>query len=248
MAPGGPAIDGAVRDAIAISHLRDVSAGALDGLLAASRRFDVPAGSTVRRVGDAGPHLELVVGGFVRVFMMAPDGRTVTVRYLRRGALAGVASLFTRGFSMPGSIQAVLDSTLLAFDPMVVRGLAERDLGVARGLLAELSERVLSFAAEIPGNAFTTVRQRVARHLLDLATEQQQEGHDLVAQVSQQALADSVGSVREVVVRVLRELREDGAIRTSRAGITILRPADLAVSRLPALQDGDDERDWNTGS
>ncbi len=44
----------------------------------------------------------------------------------------------------------------------------------AGALLAETSERVLAFVAEVSGNAFATVRQRLARHLLDLASERQQ--------------------------------------------------------------------------
>jgi len=79
---------------------------------------------------------------------------------------------------------------------------------------------------EIPGSAFSTVRQRVARHLLDLASEHQPAGR-LVARVSQQALADATGSVREVVVRVLRDLRTEDVIRTSRTEIEILRPERL---------------------
>ena len=167
----------------------------------------------------------------VRV-VTAPDGRSLTVRYFRRGAITGVASLFTPTFTMLGSIQALRDSELLVFDPKVVRRLADRDITVARGLLDELSERVVNFVAEIPGSAFATVRQRVARHLLDMASEQQ-HGEELIAHVSQQALADAAGSVREVVVRVLRDLREEGVIVTARTGITILRPDDLVIELFP---------------
>jgi CRP/FNR family transcriptional regulator, cyclic AMP receptor protein len=84
-------------------------------------------------------------------------------------------------------------------------------------LFDELSERVLSFMAEIAGTAFATVRQRVARHLLALATERQ-TGSELVAEIGQQELADAVGSVREVVVRALRELRQAGLMETRRGG------------------------------
>lgn len=50
---------------------------------------------------------------------------------------------------------------------------------------------------------------------------------DLVARISQQEVADAVGTVREVVVRVLRDLREEGAVRTGRDGITIRDPERL---------------------
>ena len=64
------------------------------------------------------------------------------------------------------------------------------------------------------------MRQRAARHLLDLASEAQ-HGTELRAAVSQQGLADAVGSVREVVVRVLRDFRVAGLIETRRGSIVI---------------------------
>jgi len=41
--------------------------------------------------------------------------------------------------------------------------------------------------------------------------------------VTQQALADATGSVREVVARALRELRLQGVIESNPSGVTILR-------------------------
>ena len=45
--------------------------------------------------------------------------------------------------------------------------------------------------------------------------------------VSQRDLAEAVGTVREVVVRVLRELRQEGVVRTERDRIVIVEPARL---------------------
>jgi CRP/FNR family transcriptional regulator len=75
----------------------------------------------------------------------------------------------------------------------------------------------------------------VARHLLDLAAEHQQQAA-LVAPVSQQELADAVGTVREVVARVLRDLRVDGLIRPTRHGIAVLDPARLHRRADPAAE------------
>lgn len=218
--------DGAVRAAIAASHLRDLPPDVIGEVTAGARRMTVPAGSLTHREGDAAPHLELVVGGLVRVYVTAPDGRTMTVRYCRPGALLGAVSLFTRPFALPGTIQALVESDLLAFEPRVVLRLTDRDPRVARALLEELSERVLSFIAEIGTGAFATVRQRIARHLLDLASEGQR-GPELIARLTQQELADASGTVREVVVRILRELRAAGVLRTGRAGVIILAPERL---------------------
>ena len=76
-------------------------------------------------------------------------------------------------------------------------------------------------------NAFGSVRQRVAAHLLDLASDRQRPGGRLVARVSQQKLADAAGSVREVVARALRDLRAAGIVATAADSIVILDPARL---------------------
>jgi CRP/FNR family transcriptional regulator len=159
----------------------------------------------------------------------------MTVRYCRAGAIIGAVSLFTPQYATPVTTQALVDSRLLKLHTATVRRAASRDVSVAGVFLQELSQRVMSFIYEIPGSAFATVRQRVARHLLDLslgpAVVQQQAGEwrrELAVRQSQQELADAVGTVREVVVRVLRELRNEGIVETGRDRIVIIDPARLA--------------------
>jgi CRP/FNR family cyclic AMP-dependent transcriptional regulator len=234
-------MDDRVRAAILASHLRDLPAPVIAQLLSGARRCTASAGHTLHRVGDGERHVELVVTGLVRVHASAPDGRTLTVRYCRRGALMGIMSLYAEPFVMPVTTQVIVDTELLAVGPAELRGLADRDVRVAKALLLELSERAAAFAAEIGGSTFATVRQRVARHLLDLAAPGQQ-GAELVTSVSQQELADAVGTVREVVVRTLRELRRSGVIETGRRGIRI-----HAAERLLAEAYPEPGRRWNTG-
>lgn len=167
------------------------------------------------------------------------------MRYCRRGALIGVVSLFASPFSLPATIQAVTEADVIVLRASVVRRAAEREVRVARALLGELSERVLAFIAEIP-TAFAPVRQRVARHLLDLASETQR-GPELRVAIGQQKLADAVGTVREVVVKALRELREDGVLRTGREGIVILDPERLAAEAYGDPLGARVTDDWNPG-
>jgi CRP/FNR family transcriptional regulator, cyclic AMP receptor protein len=237
-------VDADVLSVISKSPLRALPADTLDELTTGAVRKTISAGSLTHLEGEDTPHLELVLGGAVRVYVTAPDGRTMTIRYCRPGALIGVMSLFSSAFAMPATTQALVDAELLMMSPTLVRRMAERDVRVARAFLDELSERARSFVYEIPGSAFTTMRQRVARHLLDLASESGQQhssgpesAQELTVLVSQQQLADSVGTVREVVVRVLRELRRDGVVRTERDGIVIIDPDRLIQ-----------EQGWNSSS
>lgn len=222
-----------------MSNLRELRGAVLDELLTGAHRVKIPAGGLMHREGESARHLYLVLSGVVRVFVASPDGRTMTVRYCRPGSLIGAMSLFSSEFAMPGTTQALLDAELLKMDPHVVAGLAERDVRVARAFLNELSERAWSFIQEIPGSTFATVRQRVARHLLDLASEQGSDRGkgNLIVAVTQQELADAVGTVREVVVRVLRGLRQEGVVRTERDRIVLTDPARLI-----------DEQGWNPSS
>lgn len=217
-------MDARVRAAIDASHLRGLPGDVLDELMDGAASEHVSAGSYAHREGETIPLIELVVSGIVRVFVTAPDGRTLTIRYCRPGALMGGFSVFVPRYVLPASTQALVDSELLRISPVVARHLAAWDGRLALALLSDLSERVQNFVAEIAGNAFTTVRQRVSRHLLDLASQGMSERGELVVLVSQRDLAEAVGTVREVVVRVLRELRQEGVVRTERERIIIVDP------------------------
>ena len=99
--------------------------------------------------------------------------------------------------------------------------------GSPGALAEELNRRLYENLRQTAVNAFGSVRQRVALHVLDLASAQQDPGGQLVARVSQQELAEAVGSVREVVARVLRDLRSSGLVATVTEGVHIVDPAGL---------------------
>jgi CRP/FNR family transcriptional regulator len=231
-------VDPDVRGAVCASHLRTLPADVLDELLEDAVRTKVPGGAIAHRALEEHQYLELIISGVIRVFVTAPDGRTLTIRYCRSGELLGAMSLFSDEFTEPATKQALVDTQLLLISPSRVRALSHRDVRVAGVLLVELSERARSFVNEIPGTAFATVRQRVARQLLDLASTGHDDGDpngELTVRITQQNLAAQVGTVREVVVRALRQLRDAGAVRTERDRIVLLDPAQLT-----------EEVKWNT--
>jgi CRP-like cAMP-binding protein len=100
----------------------------------------------------------------------------------------------------------MMPTRILRFHPDTISELTRRDLDVAN---------------------------MIAEDLLDLAAAESRGGAPLVAHVSQQALADGIGCVREVVVRLLRELREEGLIRTGRDEIELLQPDRLHGETFP---------------
>jgi CRP/FNR family cyclic AMP-dependent transcriptional regulator len=216
--------DSEVVAAMSGSFLGCLSGGLVDALLAAGDRIDVPAGSTVYRNGDY-PRALLVVRGLVRVYMTSPEGRQVTVRYAREGDVLGVAVLV--GGPADVGVQTLAVSSLFRIHAGLLTAAGRREAGVAWALAEELNRRLYESLQQTAINTFGSVRQRVAAHLLDLASAQQRPSGRLDAHVSQQELADAVGSVREVVARVLRDLRVAGLVATAMDSIRILDPAGL---------------------
>jgi CRP/FNR family transcriptional regulator len=207
--------------ALAASTLGDLPKDLVDRLLQGSLRRDVGAGMVTHLDGDP-PMAELVLAGLIRTFVTAPSGRTMTVRYSGPGALLGIATIFNP--TSPGthaSTMALVASRVLKLQPAVIRGLAEREVRVANALLRETSQRAAEFIDELEASSFASLRQRVARHLLDLAAEQQ-TGPRLLARARQEDLAAAVGTVREIVVRILRDMRDEGLVSTRRGEV---RPA-----------------------
>src|SRR6476660_6120781 len=184
----------------------------IESRISRGRVVEYPAGQTVYVEADA-ERLAVIMLGLLRVYMPAADGRQVTVRYVRVGDLLGVPALIAG--PAPVFVQAVTLGAAFFFDVAQVKRAALADASLAWALAEESVHRLYDVLEELAGNTFASVRQRVARHLLDLAASNPAAGGGLTARVSQQELADSVGSVREVVARVLAELRAEHLVRTA---------------------------------
>jgi CRP/FNR family transcriptional regulator, cyclic AMP receptor protein len=216
--------DREVDDALARSFLADLPPELAGRLRAEGELADYPAGTTVYRAGS-GPQAGLVVGGLLRVYLVSVEGRQVTVRYARPGDVLGVAVLV--GGPASTSVQAVEASSLFRISARMLTAAARTDPRVCWAIAEELNRRLYDTLEQTAVNAFGSVRQRVAAHLLDLASAQQHPRGRLVARVSQQELADAAGSVREVVAWVLRDFRVAGIVATAADSVVILDAARL---------------------
>jgi CRP/FNR family transcriptional regulator, cyclic AMP receptor protein len=197
----------------------------IESLIEGGRVVEFPAGHTVYAEADD-ERLAVVLDGLLRVSIHASDGRQVTVRYVRAGDLLGVPALI--GGPAPVFVQSVASGAAFFFDVARVKRVAHQEASLAWALAEESVHRLYDVLEELAGNAFASVRQRVARHLLDLASSRPAAHDQLTALVSQQDLANSVGSVREVVARVLAELRAEGLVRTSPGRVQILDPVRMS--------------------
>jgi CRP/FNR family transcriptional regulator, cyclic AMP receptor protein len=213
-----------VSDAMARSFLGKLPPELVDELLTEGERTDYPAGTTIYREGES-PRAVLVIEGLLRVYMTSAAGRQVTVRYARGADVLGIAVLV--GGPVNVAVQALAPCSLFRINARTLLEAARQDARVAWAVAEELNRRLYDTLQQTAINAFGSVRQRLAAHLLDLASVQQRPEGRLVAHVSQQELADAVGSVREVVARVLREFRLAGLVATAPDSVVIFDAARL---------------------
>lgn len=208
-----------VSKAIRASFLGSLPAQKLDQLLHGSAVRQVPAGEIMVREGDPSWAC-LVCAGALRLFLTSPSGRQVTTRCARTGEVVGISTVLRHDHRTRANVQTQTESVLLVFEVNTLRGVAHRDAEVACAFAEEVSNRAAHFSHEIANGAFLPLRYRIIRYLLDTAGAQRTTG-DLVASVTQQQLADAVGSVREVIGRVLRELEAGGIVRRQRGTVTL---------------------------
>jgi CRP/FNR family cyclic AMP-dependent transcriptional regulator len=206
----------------------------VEQLVDGGKVVEFSAGHTVYTEADA-ERLAVIVRGLLRVYMHASDGRQVTVRYVRAGELLGVPALV--GGPAPVFVQAIAAGSAFFFDVARVKRTARSDAAIAWAFAEESVHRLYDVLEELAGNAFASVRQRVARHLLDLASSRPAARGRLTAFVNQQDLANSVGSVREVVARVLAEFRAERLVRTSPGRVEILDPVRMSHQLWSRMRD-----------
>jgi CRP/FNR family transcriptional regulator, cyclic AMP receptor protein len=218
-----PPVPSYLSEVIPLTFLAQLPDDLVNEILATGRHVDVPAGSMLKH-SRVRPGLAIVVDGLVRSYLRSSPGRQVTVRYSRPGDTLGLVQVM-RG-KLDVNAQAVTRVALWALSPRRLRERALQSAALAMAIAEDCAARVADAVEELTSVAFGTVRQRVARHLLDLAIA---DGHarGLVAAVTPQELADATGSVREVVARVLKELDAARVTRRSLEGIAILDAARL---------------------
>jgi CRP/FNR family transcriptional regulator, cyclic AMP receptor protein len=205
------------------SVLESLSPSARTRIVDAGLEVDVPRGGIVYRE-KARPRCALVLEGLLRVYMAAPDGRQVTIRYARTGALLGIATVV--GGPSPVGVQALTDARLRFVDASALAEEAQRDASLGWALARELAARLSETLDYLAVSAFGSVRERIARHLLATASPGRQGR--LVVNLTQQELANAVGTAREVASRALRQLDAAGLLRT--------RPGGVVLLDIPALQ------------
>ncbi|UYN99204.1 MAG: Crp/Fnr family transcriptional regulator [Devosia sp.] len=193
----------------------DFSAEAIAELNAAAIPRKWGMGEVIFQRGDHGDHLVAVAEGRIRVALLTPSGRELTLRHAGPGEILGEMSLLD---DAPRSADAVAAIASAGF--VVLREQFERLMRthpeLQQPLIRYLSRRLRETTDQLESIALFDVRLRLARFLL-LSLNQAFDNDvpdtpRLRLDLSQGEIASMLGASRPKVNRAILALEEDGAI------------------------------------
>ena len=177
--------------------------------------------------------LHVLVEGRVRVLQVL-DGRPQVIHTEEPGGVLGDVPLFGGGV-YPATAVAASRATCLVFDTDAIAAAIRHDPQLAFALLGRLAGRVRLLIRRLGAITGQSVATRVAAYLWRRAADAGDAGTPTFRLgCTQSELAEELGTVREVVVRALRDLRTAGIIESTRNGVITVRDMAALARRAQA--------------
>ena len=198
----------------------------LDALLARAPLVRAPRGATLFDADQPCQGFPLLLEGSVRVAKRSPTGREILLYRVEPGGgciLSGGCLLGHSDYSATGIAES--DVTLISLPPALFDELLLGFEPFRRFVFGLYGERLASVMELVEEVAFRRLDVRLAELLVRRGP---------VVQASQQSLADELGSVREIVSRLLRGFEERGWVELGRERVTVRDPQALARLAEPA--------------
>jgi CRP/FNR family transcriptional regulator len=178
-----------------------------------TRLLQVPAGSLLFSEGQPCSGFPMLLSGRVRVARGSPGGRSLVLYHVGPGELCVISTACLFG-EVPLSAHGVADedTELLHLSPAgFARWVAHE--AFRRYVFGVFADRLAELMALAEAVAFQRLDQRLAGTLL---------GHGASLHTTHQALADELGTVREMVTRLLRRFEAAGWVALGRERIDVL--------------------------
>ncbi len=196
-------------------------ASRLESLLAHAQPVRAAAGSVLFDVHQPCRGFPLLLEGVVRVTKAAPSGREILLYRVEPGQgciLSGGCLLGHSDYSATGRAES--DVVLLSIPGSLFHELLLESEPFRRFVFGMYGERLAEVMELVEEVAFRKLDARLAQLLIRRGP---------VIQATHQSLAEELGSVREIVSRLLRSFEERGWVRLERERVTVLDPKALAA-------------------
>ncbi|HEY3928357.1 MAG TPA: Crp/Fnr family transcriptional regulator [Candidatus Koribacter sp.] len=171
--------------------------------------------------GDAADAVFYLQTGRVKVTVVSNQGKEAVVAILLQGSFFGEGCLAgqTRRIA---SASAMQHSTIIRISKTAVMLLLQREPEFAGRFVAHLLSRNVRIESDLVDQLFNSSEKRLARLLLLLANfGQEAKPIPVIANMSQETLADMIGTTRSRVSFFMNRFRKLGFINYNRGGLQI---------------------------
>ena len=204
--------------------LRDLSGGTFDALMASATFMTVPAGAMMFDENQPCMGFALLLSGSARVVKGAPNGRELHLYDVLPGETCILTSSCLLGKSTYQARCTVLQrAEIVVLPPDTFRLLFAASQSFREHVFSRFSERISDLLQLVAAVAFQKMDQRLAAWLMERPSP---------IRITHQALADHLGSLREIISRLLKNFADQGWVRLGREQIEVLDAA--ALRRLAA--------------
>ncbi|MEW5796503.1 MAG: Crp/Fnr family transcriptional regulator [Candidatus Zixiibacteriota bacterium] len=190
------------------------------------RRYQ--AGEVLFYEGEAPLAMYCLHDGVVKLVKAARDGRTMVIRLLGGGDIAGFRALLTDE-PYAATAEVAEPATVCTVPAATFKGLLQESVQFSLDLLHKVAVELRVSEERMLDQAILPARTRVARILLFLADTSSPSSQRLVVatELRHQDLADAVGITPQTFSRIIHELNGSGILRTNRQHIEIVDPGRL---------------------
>ncbi len=187
------------------------------------RQFSFEHSGPVIHKGQAVSGAYVVMFGQLRVFTYSPEGNEATLYLLRPGETCVLTlNCLFNNLRYPAWVEAN-ENTKVAFIPgEIYRKLFAQEPGIQDATVKALSTLVFKLMDALEEVKTCNLEQRLASFLLNNASIDGQ------LKITQQQLANHIGTTREGIARLMRGLKSTGMVTTTRGVISIKDEVALA--------------------
>ena len=199
----------------------ELPAARLDAVLAEAQLLQAPAGSVLFDANQPCRGFPLVLEGSVRVVKAASSGREILLYRVEPGQSciqSGGCLLGHSDYTASGIAET--DVELLSLAPAQFNELLLGFEPFRRYVFGMYGERLAEVMELVEEVAFRRLDARLAQLLIRRGPE---------IEGTHQKLADELGSVREIVSRLLRSFEQRGWVKLGRERVTVLDPRGLSA-------------------
>jgi len=176
--------------------------------------FDAP--SDVIHKGQAVSGAYLVLNGQLRVYTFTPQGKEATLYFIRPGETCVLAlNCLFNDLRYPAWVEASPETNVAVISGALYRKLFTTERTIQEMTVKALSTVVFRLMSELEEIHSCNLNQRLASFLLNNAS-----GKGEVS-MTQQTLADHLGTTREVIARIMQKMTAEGLVETRRGTVKI---------------------------